>query len=335
MPAGLFVLLLVISFFIIKPFLLAIFSGALLAYLFYPLYRFLSPRVRSPGVASVVVCVSVLLLLLVPGIFLVKTLVEQAYVIFVLVKQRLAEGLFVSCQNSFCQAIENLTNDPTVSYQIQELSREVTHWIIQKGSELLVSVPRIVVNLFIAFFVMFYFLKDGEKLYERLHSYLRLKKSKFATLVGRIKEIIHGIVFGYFIVAVVQGAVGALGFFLFGVSSPLFWGVVMGLLALIPYVGTGFVWLPAALFIFIDGLSQDSTSLMMKGGGLFIYGAVLISGIDNVIRPKLMGEKAKVHPAIILLGIFGGMLIFGPLGIIIGPVVLALTSEIATTYWKK
>ena len=335
MPAGLFVLLLVISFFIIKPFLLAIFSGALLAYLFYPLYRFLSPRVRSPGVASVVVCVSVLLLLLVPGIFLVKTLVEQAYVIFVLVKQRLAEGLFVSCQNSFCQAIENLTNDPTVSYQIQELSREVTHWIIQKGSELLVSVPRIVVNLFIAFFVMFYFLKDGEKLYERLHSYLRLKKSKFATLVDRIKEIIHGIVFGYFIVAVVQGAVGALGFFLFGVSSPLFWGVVMGLLALIPYVGTGFVWLPAALFIFIDGLSQDSTSLMMKGGGLFIYGAVLISGIDNVIRPKLMGEKAKVHPAIILLGIFGGMLIFGPLGIIIGPVVLALTSEIATTYWKK
>ena len=109
----------------------------------------------------------------------------------------------------------------------------------------------------------------------------------------------------------------------------------MGLLALIPYVGTGFVWLPAALFIFIDGLSQDSTSLMMKGGGLFIYGAGLISGIDNVIRPKLMGEKAKVHPAIILLGIFGGMLIFGPLGIIIGPVVLALTSEIATTYWKK
>ena len=335
MPAGLFVLLLVVSFFIIKPFLLAIFSGALLAYLFYPFYRFLSPRVRSPGVASVVVCVSVLLLLLVPGIFLVKTLVEQAYVIFVLVKQRLAEGLFVSCQNSFCQAIENLTNDPTVSYQIQELSREVTHWVIQKGSGLLVSVPQLVVNLFIVFFVMFYFLKDGEKLYERLHSYLRLKKSKFATLVGRIKEIIHGIVFGYFIVAVVQGAVGALGFFLFGVSSPLFWGVVMGLLALIPYVGTGFVWLPAALFIFIDGLSQDSTSLMMKGGGLFIYGAVLISGIDNVIRPKLMGEKAKVHPAIILLGIFGGMLIFGPLGIIIGPVVLALTSEIATTYWKK
>ena len=335
MPAGLFVLLLVVSFFIIKPFLLAIFSGALLAYLFYPFYRFLSPRVRSPGVASVVVCVSVLLLLLVPGIFLVKTLVEQAYVIFVLVKQRLAEGLFVSCQNSFCQAIENLTNDPTVSYQIQELSREVTHWVIQKGSGLLVSVPQLVVNLFIVFFVMFYFLKDGEKLYERLHSYLRLKKSKFATLVGRIKEIIHGIVFGYFIVAVVQGAVGALGFFLFGVSSPLFWGVVMGLLALIPYVGTGFVWLPAALFIFIDGLSQDSTSLMMKGGGLFIYGAVLISGIDNVIRPKLMGEKAKVHPAIILLGIFGGMLIFGPLGVVIGPVVLALTSEIATTYWKK
>ncbi|MEK6900979.1 MAG: AI-2E family transporter [Nanoarchaeota archaeon] len=328
-------LLLVVSFFIIKPFLLAIFSGALLAYLFYPFYRFLSPRVRSPVVASVVVCVFVLLLILVPGIFLVKTIVEQAYVIFVLVKQRLAEGLFVSCQNSFCQALENLANDPTVSYQVQEISREVTHWVIQKGSALLVSVPRIVINLFIVFFVMFYFLKDGEKLHERLHTYLRLKKSKYATFVGRIKEIIHGIVFGYFIVALVQGAVGAIGFFLFGVSSPLFWGVIMGLLALIPYVGTGFVWLPAALFIFVDGLSQDSTSLMVKGAGLFVYGAVLISGIDNIIRPKLMGEKAKVHPAIILLGIFGGILIFGPLGIIIGPVVLALTSEIVTTYWKK
>ncbi len=335
MPAALFVLLLVVSFFIIKPFLLAIFSGALLAYLFYPLYRLLSPRLRSPSVVSIIICLVVLLLILVPGIFLLKTLVEQAYVIFVLVKQRLAEGLFVSCQNSFCQAVENLANDPTVSYQVQELSREVTHWVIQKGSGLLVSVPRLVINLFIVFFVMFYFLRDGERLHERLHTYLRLKKSKYVTLVARVKEIVHGIVFGYFIVALVQGVVGAIGFYLFGVSSPLFWGVVMGLLALIPYVGTGFVWLPAALFLLLDGLSQDSTALIAKGIGLFVYGAVLISGIDNVIRPKLMGEKARVHPAIILLGIFGGILIFGPLGIIIGPVVLALTSEIVTTYWKK
>ena len=110
---------------------------------------------------------------------------------------------------------------------------------------------------------------------------------------------------------------------------------MMALFALIPVLGTGFIWVPAALIIFFDGLAQNSNFLIFKGAGLFLYGLLIVSSIDNILRPKLIGERAGIHPLIILLGVFGGLLLFGPLGVIIGPLVISITTVIAEIYLSK
>jgi len=182
---------------------------------------------------------------------------------------------------------------------------------------------------------MFYFLKDGEQLVGIIGEHMQLRRGEYAYIIQRLQEILSGIVYGYLLIGLIQGALGALGFFLFGVPSPLFWGMVMGFLALIPFLGAGLVWLPAAIFVLSQGLLQDSSWLIFKSIGLAAYGLFIISGADNVLRPKLMGSKAKIHPAIILLGIFGGVFTLGAIGVILGPLLLSLTVVLMDVFLAK
>jgi len=331
----LFLILAILSFFILKPFLLALFLGAFLAYLTYPIYKIIFKRVKNKNVAAILICLLVLILILVPGIFFMKAIVQESYSLYILGKQRMTTGLFKGCENEFCLSIKEFSMNPEISYQLQQGLKTATNWVVDKGSIFLLSVPRILLSLFVIFFTMFYFLKDGNSFVLKLNEFLGLKHKKYVAILSRLKEIMHGLVYGYLIVAVIQGALGALGFFIFGIPSPLFWGVVMTLLALIPFLGTGFVWAPAAVILFLNGIFQDSNMLIFKGIALFVYGLVLISSIDNVLKPKLMGEKAKIHPAVILLGIFGGLLLFGPFGVLIGPLILSLTSVFIEIYVLK
>jgi len=299
---------------------LSILGGALLAYIFYPVHQAVLKRVNRGGLSAILISISVFLLFVIPGVFLVKALIQESYSLFLLGKARLAEGIFQNCNNSFCSFIKNFDS------QLQEGLKLVTSFIIQKGSSIIVSVPKIILNLFVIFFTMFYFLKDGKTFLNRVGDFLSIKERKYLFIINRLKDIIHGLVYGYLLVAVIQGILGGLGFLIFGVPSPLFWGVVMAFLALIPSLGTGLIWFPAALILFLDGIFQDSAGLIVRGVLLFVYSLVIVSTIDNILKPKLVSKKAKIHPAIIMSGIFGGLLVFGALGVIIGPLILSLTT---------
>mgnify|MGYP001559873124 CR=1 FL=1 len=311
------------------------FVGALLAYIFSPLYKLLVHKIKSPGISSFLICLLVLLIIVVPGSFLIKTLIKESYFIYLLIKQKLAVGLFEKCVSEACQAITDFSQNEFISSQLKEIVGAATNWVISKGSKFLINLPILILNLFVVFFTLFYFLKDGEDLLRRLNHYFQLHQKNYALILNRLREIIHGVVYGYILVALIQGVFGALGFFIFGVPSPFFWGLVMTFFAMIPVIGTGVIWVPASLILVLDGIFQDSSSLMLKGIALFVYSFIFVGSVDNILRPKLIGEKAKIHIAIIMLGIFGGVFLFGPLGVILGPLILSLTTEVMRIYLVK
>ncbi len=321
-----------LSFFIIKPLLVALFIGALLAYAFYPLYTFTVKKTGKPTISSLLVCFLVLLIVIIPAGLLIKVLIGESYSLYVLVKQKLAVGLFTNCTTELCTALSDFSQSEWFSSQLKEIARTTTNTVIGKGSAFLVNIPRLAINLFVVFFTLFFFLKDGEALLNKLHNYFQLRHKNYRLILGRVKEIVHGIVYGILLIALIQGIFGALGFFLFGIPSPLFWGLVMGFFALIPAIGTGVIWVPASLILLLDGVFQNSTPMILKGIGLFVYSFIFVGSIDNILRPKIIGDKAKVHIAIVMLGIFGGILLIGPLGVIVGPLVLSLTTEIMRIY---
>ncbi len=334
-PVLLFIGLVVLSFLIIRPLLLAIFVGALLAYSFYPLYQYIFKKTGRASLSSLLVCFLILLLVIIPAVFMFKVAVQESYGAYLLVKQKLALGLFKECGSELCKTISGFSQNQFFNSQLKQVTGSITQWMIARGSEFLLNLPQLLISLFVVFFTLFYFLKDGENVLKYLQNYFQPHKKIYAAILTRIKEIIHGIVYGYLLIALIQGIFGALGFFLFGISSPLFWGLIMAFFALIPAIGTGIIWVPASLFLVLDGVFQNSTPLILKGIGLFVYSFVFVGSIDNFLRPKIISEKAKVHTAIIMLGIFGGLLLFGPLGVVLGPLVLSLTVEVMKMYLSR
>ncbi len=324
-----------LSLLIVSPLFEALVMGALLAYITHPLYRYLRSKIKNKFWSAFIVCLLAIVLIIVPGFFLIKALVHESYALFTLAKQKLARGFFENCTNSFCQAIEGFSNDPAIHFRIQEVVKGATNWVINRGSDVLLSVPQMVLNLFVIFFTMFYFLKDGKRVVIRLNEFLSFHETKYKFIVKRFKEITKGIIFGYVVVAAIQGVLAALGFYLFGVNSPLFWGVVVAFAALLPFLGTALVWVPIVLIMLLDGIFQNSNDIIIKAVGLGIYCMLLVSSVDNLLRPKLVSEKAKVHPAVVLLGILGGTLTFGAIGVILGPLILSLTQVFVDTFLIK
>ena len=148
------------------------------------------------------------------------------------------------------------------------------------------------------------------------------------------QEVIFATVYGVIIVAIIQGIVGTIGFIIFDVPSPILLGLLLTFAALIPFVGTALVWLPASALVFLNGYLNADTTMIGKGIGLFLYGALVISLIDNLIRPKIISKEAKLHPVLILLGLFGGIRVLGPIGMVVGPLVLALLVSFVDIYQR-
>ncbi len=333
-PLLILVLLLITSFILIKPFFIAVFLGALLAYLLYPIYKWMSKKINN-SIAAGLLCFFVVLIIVLPSIYFVNVLVHESYTLFILVKQKLATGFFTDCNLNFCESLKGNLGNSEINFQIQELAKTMTGWIMKSGSNFLASIPKFLLSLIVMLFSLYYLLKDGPQLIKGLNDYLMMKKKDYNYFFKRTKEIVHGLTYGYGIVALIQGLTGAIGFMIFGIPSPFFWGLAMMVLALIPVVGATLIWVPASLILVVQGILQASTWGVIKGILLFVYGLLFIGSVETFIKPKLMGSKAKIHPMITFLGILGGLVIFGVVGVILGPLLLGLTVVLIENHFGK
>lgn len=177
-------------------------------------------------------------------------------------------------------------------------------WLVQAG---------------VAVFTLFYLLKDADAVQDAICWFVPLEESRTRRLLTRAREVTYATVVGNLLVAVVQGLLGGLAFWAVGLPSPALWGTVMGVLSLIPVVGPPVVWIPAAVHLLTTGRTGP-------GIGLALFGTLIISTIDNVLRAWLVSDRLKIHPLLVFLGVVGGVFLFGAPGLVVGPVgfVLAL-----------
>src|SRR5690606_38803897 len=168
------------------------------------------------------------------------------------------------------------------------------------------------------FFTMYYLFRDGQKLYVALSAALPLRGRTMNAIFQRIREVIGASVYGVFVIAVIQGSLGGLAFWFIGLPSAVVWSLVMTFLSLIPLAGAFVVWVPVAIYLAVIGSWGAAI-------GLTLWGALVIGLVDNFLRPKLVGEKAKLHELFIFFSVLGGLQVFGILGLFLGPVILAIT----------
>ena len=197
------------------------------------------------------------------------------------------------------------------------------------------SIPIFILHLFILLFVMFFLFRDGKVFVDKIERLLPLKVRYRQHIFKKLSDMTYAVVYGSIIIAMIQGALGGIGFFIFGLSSPLLWGIVMVFAALIPYIGSTIIWFPAALMLIFNGYINLETTLMIKGILLMIYGIFVIGTVDNILKPKIIGDKAGLHPILVMLGVVGGLSLFGFIGVIVGPIILAMLVAFVDIYEEE
>jgi predicted PurR-regulated permease PerM len=176
----------------------------------------------------------------------------------------------------------------------------------------------IVVQMLLVVFTMFYLFRDGDAIGQATLEMLPLERSQTRDVVARTKEVVAATVYGVIVIALIQGSLGAFIFWALGLPSPLLWGVVMFFLSMIPMAGAFLVWAPAALFLAFTG---DWT----RASVLVVWGVLVVGSIDNVLSPRLVGQRTRLHELLVFFSVLGGLEVFGVLGVVLGPVIVAVT----------
>jgi predicted PurR-regulated permease PerM len=325
-----------LSFKLVRPFIMSIVGAIFVALLIYPIYKWALKIFKNPTLTSLIVVVMFVLVIAVPLSFIVNMTVRETYDFYLEAKKVvIGETLFAECNDGFACNVANSVNgylkNPQMKYYMQQAGDVMNTFLLDYGTNFITKIPSFIVDLFVFLFFLFYLLKDGERIVVQVKRVLPLDPRHQDTLMNKTRDSVYAILYGQFLTASVQGLCGALGFFVLGIQSPILWGIVMMFLAIIP-VGTGLVWIPASLYLVISGLTSGNSVFLVKGIILFVYGLLIISTIDNIIRPKLIGMKMRTHPLLILVGLLGGVLTFGFMGIFIGPLVLTLLVAILEMY---
>lgn len=211
-----------------------------------------------------------------------------------------------------------------VEKQLLALSEKAGAVLWKQGTAVAANAVNLVVQLFMLFFIMFYFVRDGRRFLDEISALTPLERKQDALIILRVRQMAKSVFVGSFLTALVQGMIGGLGFFIVGIPG-FFWGAVMAVTSLIPFVGTALVWLPATAYLMITGQ-------YWSGLFLLVWCLVLVSGIDNFIRPFLMRGEGGLPPFYVFLALIGGIKLFGLSGILYGPLVITFAAAILDLY---
>jgi predicted PurR-regulated permease PerM len=318
------ILMLFLCWEMIRPFLQVIVWSALIAILFYPAHRFILARVRRPSAAAALSILFVLLVVIAPIGFVTTAVVREAAQMAQWLQDALAR---LRADPQSAAALQRIldtvkqyvdVDDVASAEQVAPIVQRVSQFLLAKSAGFVGGVVGVLVSLAFTLFTLFYLFRDGETIGARLPEILPLGRAKSEELLERTRTTITACVYGVLVIAILQGFLGGLMFAILGLPSALLWGVVMTILATIPMAGAAIVWAPAAAILFVAGSYT-------KAIVLFLWGALAISTIDNFLRPRLVSDRTRLHELFIFFSVLGGLRAFGFVGLLIGPVVLAIT----------
>lgn len=313
-------------FAILWPFLGAIFWGVVLAVLFAPLHQRLLARMpRHPTWAALATLGLCLVIVILPLVLIGASLVREAALIYEsLSTGKINVGSYLQQIMAALPAWATEALDRLGLTSLNEIQDKLSSAAVQASKVIATQAVGIGQNTLgflltfgIMLYLLFFLLRDGVQLLRRVREALPLEPAHKAALASKFTTVVRATIKGNLMVALAQGALGGLIFWLLGIQGPVLWGVVMAFLSLLPAVGAGLIWSPVAVYFLATG---DIT----KGAILAAYGILVIGLVDNVLRPILVGKDTKMPDYIVLISTLGGMALFGLTGFVVGPLIAAL-----------
>jgi len=302
---------------IAAPFVPALAWAVSLAVVAHPLHDWIASRVRHPGIAAAIAVALITVGLLAPAIFIAREIGRQATDSFQQLQQDVESGQLAAKleRNPRTAAVARwVQSHIDVAREIREsgetLRARLATWV--RGAAWTVT------QLLVTIFLLFYLFRDRKQAIRAARSLLPLSNREAGEVIDRVRAMIHATIYGTVVVASVQGALGGLMLWILKVPGALLWGLAMGLLSVIPILGAFVIWVPVAAGLALQGDWGKAVILT-------IWGSVVVSLIDNLLYPMLVGKEMRLHTVPVFIAIVGGLFVFGASGLVIGPVILAVT----------
>ena len=313
----------------LRPFISVLAWAVVLVIVFYPVHQRLKTRIGRPSLSALVACVLVVLLAVLPLTVLTMAVAEELAKAIPNLPAQISS--WMNPQTSLLGrvagwiqgrfGIDTLRSQQFMADQIQRSSQ----FLLGVSLSLVGNIASGIVKAFFVIFTMYYLFRDGERIVSKLPAALPLQRQQSEAIISRTREVVSASVYGIVVIASLQGLLGGIAFWVLGIPSPLLWAVLMTFVCMIPVLGSFLVWLPLAIYL---GVSGHVTKAIL----LVLWGALVISMIDNFLRPKWMKNQTRLHELLVFFSVLGGISVFGLLGIILGPVVLAITLGLLQTF---
>ncbi len=317
---------LVLCYLLATPFIPALVGSFALAVIFVPLDARLRLKLRSHGLAAALCVTIIALIVVVPTLLVIGTLIDE----ITQSAPRIAQMVDADHWNNIINSrpwLSPLLRVINERFDIPDLAKAGAAWMAGWSGTFVQGSFSSAVSMLMTFYILFYLLRDREMIRSSIAQALPLSASEFARLSDRVVNTIFATVFGLGATAALQGVLGGLMFWWLGFTAPLFWGVVMGMLAVVPFLGAFVIWAPAALFL---GLSGDLSSAVILG----LWGTLVVGLVDNAVYPVLVGQRLRLHTVISFIAIVGGLILLGAPGVVLGPVIVSVTI-VLTGIWRE
>jgi predicted PurR-regulated permease PerM len=316
--------LVLLTFLILRPILISCLFALILSFIFYPLHLRLCRLVKSKNLSAALICFVLLAIVIVPVILMIPLLVRQSFSIYSYIQSE----EFLGPIGKF---IENLFTSEEVSknliISLNNSTSYLTNYFLEQITGILMNSPVILLHLVIILLVFFFGLRDGDKLVAYIQSLSPLSKESEKKIFQQFKDITHSVIYGQIVIGVIQGILTGIALFIFGIPNAIVLTIIAVFMGVLPIIGPSLVWIPVSVYLI--ALGRPTAGILF-----FIYGFFVPSGVDNVLRPVIVGRKTKINSGVILVSMVGGLFVFGVLGLIIGPLVIAYLLLILESYRK-
>jgi len=318
-------ILTIMAFLIIRPFILIIVTSMVLGYIFYPLYLKLVKFTKSKNISAALLSLLIILAIAIPLWFTVPVIIRQTF------------NIYTSLQR--IDFITPLKNIAPKFFSSSEFTRDfaiTVNQIISKGAsalmnkfgEIITNIPLIFMQLVIMLFIFFFTLRDGDKMAKFLKQLSPFSPKTEKIFIERFSNITKSVIYGMFTVGIIQGIVTGIGLYIFKAPQPLFLTMFAILFGIIPIVGPWLVWIPVSIVLIVTGK-------VAQGIGLALYGFLILTWIDFLIRPYFVKRKSGMSHIVALIGMLGGGYLFGVIGFVIGPLILGYLTLLLEFYRTK
>jgi predicted PurR-regulated permease PerM len=325
--AFLWLLILVSAAFVwvVAPLYGAVLWAIVIAILFDAMHLRILGTVRRPNLAAAATVIIILVIVILPLVLLAISVAEEASGVYDKIKSGdLNLGAqFQKVFDAMPAWASEWLNRLGLS-NLSDLKDRLAGSISKAGQVVIVQAVNLgqstfdfLLNLFVMLYLLFFLFRDGKELVEQLKKAIPLRAEHKAALFERFAVVIRATVKGNMVVAILQGGLGGLIFWILGIQGALLWGVIMALLSLLPAVGAAMVWFPVAIYLL-------ATGAVIKGIVLLLFGGIVISLVDNLVRPMLVGKDTKMPDYLVLIATLGGIAVFGVNGFVLGPLIAAL-----------